>query len=185
MKPLPGHILDKVRNVSSQESAELMSFLRPPNPDQGYGHQRYNDQDHRRQQYWDREPSRRQGGREGEPSRGSNNFYGPSGGNPGRGDRSNHPADLITTGLDFQNLINFGPRSDFNPPNGPNRDENGRERHECLNHVYLRNGCSLPNCPRRCNHTTIEAGSVRHRECLDYRRRILERAARAGARDFQ
>ena len=154
LKPLPSLILNKVKNVSPQESAELMSFLRPPNPDQGYGHQRYNDQDHRRQQYWDREPSRRQGGREGErpfaplnsdqgygsqryndrqggrerepnrgandyygPNRGANNYYGPSGGNSGSGERANHPQDLITPNRDFpQNLLAFGPRNDVNPP---------------------------------------------------------------------
>ena len=49
LKPLPGHILDKVKNMSSQESAKLIAFLCPialPSSDQGCGHQRYSDQYH-------------------------------------------------------------------------------------------------------------------------------------------
>ena len=175
LKPLPSLILDKVRNVSPQESAELMSFLRPiapPNLNQGYGSHRYNDHP---------------GGREREhhgPNRGANNYYGPQGGNSGSGDRVNHPQDLITSNRDFQLLLAFGPRNDVTPPLGPHQ-ENGRNRWECLNHVYLRNGCSLPNCPQRCNHTPIVAGSDCHRRCLNYRNHVLELASRAGARDFR
>ena len=183
LKPLPGHILDKVRNVSSQESAELTSFLRPfapPNSDQGYGSQRYND---------------RQGGREREPNRGTNDYYGPSGrntgtnregstGDSGGDNRSNHPEDLITSGRAFQRLLEFGPQDYFHPPNGPERDENNIEQPECINHAFLRYGCRLPNCPRRCNHTPITTGSDRHRRLITYRTQVFESAERAGARDF-
>ena len=180
LKPLPSHILDKVRTVSSQESAELLSFLRPPNPDQSYGHRRDYDQGHRRQQGGNREPSYRNGGREGGSNGGANAYYGPSGGNPRSRERSNHPQDLITPGRDFIRLIDFGPRRNFHPPTGPEVDDQNREQLECINHVFLRNGCSLPNCPRRCNHTPITAGSDRHRRCINYRNQVLARA-----RDFQ
>ena len=180
LKPLPSHILDKVRTVSSQESDELLSFLRPPNPDQSYGHRRDNDQDHRRQQGWNREPNHRNGGQEGGSNGGANAYYGPSGGNPRSRERSNHPQDLITPGRDFIGLIDFGPRRNFHPPTGPEVDDQNREQLECINHVFLRNGCSLPNCPRRCNHTPITAGSDRHRRCINYRNQVLARA-----RDFQ
>ena len=66
LKPLPSLILDKVRNVSPQESAELMSFLcpiAPHNLNHGYGNHRYND---------------RLGGQEREPNRGAIDNHGPN-----------------------------------------------------------------------------------------------------------
>ena len=125
LKPLPSLILDKVRNVSPQESAELMSFLRPiapPNLNQGYGNHRYNDRPGGRE----REPNRGAINNHG-PNRGANDYYGPPGGNSGSGDRVNHPQDLITSNRDFQLLLAFGPRNDVTPPLGPNQ-ENGRNR---------------------------------------------------------
>ena len=170
MRALLQLLVDKIENMSPGERNEINSALLPsaePAPPQQETRRRgvRFDTNDRRYEYdqWGSDRSRDVGA-------------GPVQSTPLTESRpaaprsDQHPANLFVPYSHFRFLHD---QNRLRRLMGPNQNNFGIRMPECLNYVFGENGCTTPNCPRRCNHTDIAPNSDRHRACLAFRREAL------------
>ena len=166
MKPLPGHILDKVNNMSPLESAELVSYLRPIAPHNDPSEPARANCPHNVQGDDDRDSC-------------SSISYSPV----TDGVHRNQPNNIYCSLRFFQKVIAIYAldQRKARVPRGPNPF--GHPKRECLNFA-LRSRCQRLNCVQRCNHVPISSGSTRHRALLNLIDTCLQLYRRDGGQEF-